>query len=671
MKLQRLFPYALFLILVCIFLWRPIFKGEALLPGDYLAQMSPWNSVVKAPNPAPQWNPLQFDAIAQFYPWRVFYARSMRAGHIPFWNPHQFSGTPFLANGQSAVLYPLNLLFVIFDPITAFTVFAALHLFLAQVFMYWLMRELGCKEFGGIIAAICFAFSAFMVLWLELPTFISVAVWLPLVLLLIHRSVERKSIYHAGLGGVALAMAFLAGHLQIAFYVAFASALWWLWKTVGSLRREGRAHVFRYVLIPCAVFLAIAALISSAQVLPSMELAAKSPRYTAPSVDGYQWFIGNALKPYRLITAFAPDFFGNPSKNTYYLLGMLDGHAGSAADYMEYGMYVGILPLMLCIIGLFEIRKRRHIGFFAALGILALLVATGTPINLLFYYFVPGFSAFGGPNRILILYVFSIAVLAGFGVEHILEIATKLSPFCYRGSKRKAPWGYVQIFVAFIVLVFHAGFLSMCITFMNEPFTDPMKVQILTTGNDSWGIAMCWGAIGIVLIALYSARVLRLSMFACLLTAIIVADLFSFGINYNPTCSRDKIYPRTALTDTLKRIASNSRIAVINPSWSLFDTPTAILPPNAAMVYGLYDLQGYDSLYLKSYKDKMAQIQQADPSPPENGNMVLIRRYTPEVGKAAAYIVTSEMFSDKSLSLVAQVDGVNIYKSANSGGNRR
>ena len=109
-RLQRWLPYALFLILVLVFLWRPIFTGRALLPGDYLARMQPWTAVEsqksKVESPRPQWNPLEWDAIAQFYPWRVFYARSMRSGHIPLWNPHQFCGTPFLANGQSACLYP-------------------------------------------------------------------------------------------------------------------------------------------------------------------------------------------------------------------------------------------------------------------------------------------------------------------------------------------------------------------------------------------------------------------------------------------------------------------------------------------------------------------------------------------------------------------------------------
>ena len=62
---------------------------------------------------APPWNPLMYDSIGQFYPWRSYAGASISHGSIPLWNPYQFCGAPFLANSQSAVLYPGNLLFYI------------------------------------------------------------------------------------------------------------------------------------------------------------------------------------------------------------------------------------------------------------------------------------------------------------------------------------------------------------------------------------------------------------------------------------------------------------------------------------------------------------------------------------------------------------------------------
>lgn len=638
-----------------VFLWKPIFTGAALLPGDYLAKMSPWNTVIKAPNPEPQWNPLQWDAIAQFYPWRVFYARSMSSGHIPLWNPHQFCGTPFLANGQSAVLYPLNLIFLIFDPITAFTIFAALHMFLAASFTYLLMREFGCKELGGIVSGICFAFSAFMVLWLELPTFIAVATWLPLILLLIHRSVERHSIFHGMLAGGVMAVAVLGGHFQVAFYVMLAAMLWWIWKLIAVWRADGQLYAVVRVGAPFVAFLVIMGLICAPQVIPSQELAMNSHRVRDVTPEGYARFLSNAVAPYRLITAFAPDFFGSPAKNNYALLGNLNGHIGSAADYMEYGMYIGILPLMLAIIALAQIYKRKHVGFFAVLGLIAILAATGTPINSIFYYLIPGFSALGGPNRILLLYLFSMAALAGFGVDCFEKHAEN---YVIRRGRRMR-WGayWTILSLCILILLFDLGI------FLARNILDlPLHSFSGIASADAGATLLVLALTSAVLTLARAKSALGSPVFGSMVLLLVAADLFAFGINYNPTCDRSEVYPRTKLTDTLKRVAGNSRIAPINPNWSLFQTPNAILPPNSAMVYGLYDVQGYDSLYTKAYKDLSSQVQGEDSSPPENGNMVLMRDYSPTLGRIASYVVVGGTIADPKARLIETIDGVHIYE---------
>lgn len=649
---RRFLPHALFAVLVCIFLWRAIFTGVALLSGDYLAQMSPWNTVSKPSNPPPQWNPLQWDAIAQYYPWRVFYARSMRAGFIPLWNPHQFCGTPFLANGQSGVLYPLNLLFLIVDPITGFTVLAALHMFLTASFMYLLLREVGRKELGAIVGGVTFAFSAFAVLWLELPTFVQAATWLPLALLLIHRAVERASAFYGMLSGGVIALSFLAGHFHIAFYVLLGAALWWLWKLVAVWQSEGKRAVLNRVVIPAAACFAVFGLIAAAQVLPTQELAANSHRVREVTAEGYQRFISNAVKPYRLVTAFAPDFFGNPSKSNYYLIGQgLDGNFyGSAADYMEYGMYAGILPLMLALFAFGLLRKVRHAGFFALLSVFALLSATGTPLNYLFYHLIPGFSALGGPNRILLLYLFGVAALAGFGADYLAEATG--------GQRRRALLATAG--AAVVVLIVFAVTWRMGIHVVGE--------MIGLTVYDE-GVAILAGLVFGVIFVISATMLIAQSLgprdsrlFSAIGVLIIVADLFAFGINYNPTCDRSRVYPQTKLTTELKRLTRNGeRIAPINPTWSLFTTPDAILPPNAAMVYGLYDMQGYDSLYTRAYKDLSSKIQGIDSSPPENGNIALVRRFAPDIGRLARYVVTSADLGEQA-ELLRTLDDVRVYE---------
>lgn len=43
--MRRAFPAVFFLMLALIFLWEPISHGKALLPGEYLLSMQPWNGM--------------------------------------------------------------------------------------------------------------------------------------------------------------------------------------------------------------------------------------------------------------------------------------------------------------------------------------------------------------------------------------------------------------------------------------------------------------------------------------------------------------------------------------------------------------------------------------------------------------------------------------------------
>ncbi|MBU4590561.1 MAG: hypothetical protein KKG01_06520, partial [Candidatus Omnitrophica bacterium] len=76
-----------------------------------------------------------------FYPLREFSVNQFRAGHIPLWNPYIHCGSPHLAELQTCVFYPLSTVYLLFPFPQAFNYFVILHIFLAGVFTYILMRE--------------------------------------------------------------------------------------------------------------------------------------------------------------------------------------------------------------------------------------------------------------------------------------------------------------------------------------------------------------------------------------------------------------------------------------------------------------------------------------------------------------------------------------------------
>ena len=655
-------------LLTVVFLYPAVLGGKALLPADYLAAMRPWRSVLSTEQQAasgdladsairiPQWNPLLWDGIAQFYPWRVHYSRSMASGVVPLWNPHQFCGAPFAANGQTAVFYPINLLFVLFSPVRAFGLSAALHLFLAGAFTFLLARALGMGRFGATVAGVVFEFSAFLVVWIELPTFVNVAVWLPLALYLILKAADEADFVYAIFAGFVLGLSILAGHFQIASYVLGAAALWWIWLIGARVRTEGHLAVRRGALLAALSFGA-AFLIAAPQILPTLELAGLSHRVREVSAEGYGKYVANAIPGRNLITLFVPNFYGNPSLSSYW--------AGSAADFMERALYVGVLPLALGIVGAVFGIRRRGAGFFVALALVSLLLAFGTAINSLTYYLLPGSSALGGPNRVILLFCFCAAMLAGFGAHWFLQHAQKE----YATTGRKLGWRALAVGSAIFAVIFLAA------QFVAAGSLSRLGIEPAKAAAAAWGQYLSLGAVllaGLGVLAAYTVGHIPKPLFGTLALAVVVGDLFGFGIGFNPTTSVDRVYPETRLTKWLQKNAGTDRLMPINENWSLDEQPDAILPPNAATVYGLYDMQGYDSLFPKRYKDFVDGRLGMDSSPRENGNILFVRSGVADWPQGtAAYVITKEVLDDPSLALVFQSDGGYVYRRRDQPGYQR
>ena len=180
-------PFLVLLLFPTLLLWRVVFAGDVFLPADLLRDIAPWRAAT--PSQMVPWNPLMWDGMGEFYPWRLFAAESLRAGWIPLWNPHQFCGTPFVANSQSAVFYPLNLLFCVMPVARAFGVSVWLHLALTGLFLYGFLRSgaFGLSPPAALVGAVAWQMSAWQVSWLALPTFLCVSCWLPLALWLAWR----------------------------------------------------------------------------------------------------------------------------------------------------------------------------------------------------------------------------------------------------------------------------------------------------------------------------------------------------------------------------------------------------------------------------------------------------------------------------------------------------
>ena len=663
-------PPLFFFVLACLFLWRSLFAGEVFLPATLLGHLAPWKSTALYPN-LPPWNPLRFDGIGQFYPWRKFAAETLRSGMIPLWNPYQFCGTPFVANSQSAVLYPGNLLFVLVrDAATAFGWVACLHLTLCGWFTYLLMRRLRCSEYAALLAGVVFAYSSWQAAWLQLPTFLATSCWFPLLLLQVYscgRTISAETGGHrkrkTGLAlascrvGAVVGLMLLAGHLQIALYGLLAGTCLAIGMAV--IRRLSPAG-----LLTCAGGLALGLMIALPQLLPAVELSRISHRVGKPSRAGFAYYLNYALPASGLAQTLLPDFFGSDTDPAnpywqYYRLKVTDEQVIAVYhNPAETAIYVGVVPLILglfaCVRGLSRTALDRRTVFFVLLALATILFALGTPINALLYFGIPGFAQSGSPARCLVLWALAWSALAALGADRLSS---------ERGTKREAAIVYG---IAIAVVALGLNLAARSLASPPPGIRDlPSLGAVFARIPSDWIRLALFLAAGIVLIVRpgfgkrhVSAPDFLKQWAGPAALGIAVIDLFWANIGVNPTSRHDQVYPETKGIAYLREHAGHERIMPINQRWSLFAPATVklpdVLPPNAATVFGLRDVQGYDSLFSGAYKTyantfaRPNNIGQLDASPVEVGNIVFFQNANapgvPETAAAYAVAVPFDTF---------------------------
>ena len=344
-----------------------------------------------------------------------YFYHMLKQGTIPLWDPTIATGSPFLGAGTHHpmflqahlhLFYPVNLLWLglaerdQFIPHAVLQYHHAFHYWLAGVFMYGFGRQLALGRYAAGIAAIAFMFSGFLLGHLMHWTAIDTVVWLPLVLACLHRA-DATGRRRWGVGaGVALGVAFLAGHPQIFYYVGLAAVafgLTLLGRRLAGGEPWGRAA--RALALVPVVALGVAAV----QLLPSFELAVGSHR---AGLD-YDWKAVGSLHPHALFQFVLP----------WGLLGI----EGWRDNVSEFYLYAGLLPLLAAV---YALARRRDwcVAFHAALGLGALLLAFGEGYGLhrVAFHLLPGLSLFRVPARALALVSFAVAALAGLGVQAFL-----------------------------------------------------------------------------------------------------------------------------------------------------------------------------------------------------------------------------------------------------------
>jgi hypothetical protein len=393
---------------VCVGLWGDcLWGGKTPVAAVYQQQMRPWAAQAANSQPPRQWDSLLFDSVAQFYPWRLLTHRAAQTGELPLWNPYQFSGTPFVGNGQSALFYPPNWLYIAIHPRLGLGLSAALHTLLGALFAFGLGRCLGLLRPAAMLAALAFVAGGFVITWMELPTLVNSLIWLPLAWCGIEVALRGRPVRGAVMLALALGMTLLAGHLQIAAYVWLFALGYAAVALVARARRHSGGATGRWLVLAVV----LGGLLSLAQVLPTLELGGRSTRGVGrPSAEGFAFHQQRTLRPVELLTLLDPDFLGSPVTGDY-----------PGISYSEHCGFVGAVTLLCGLGGLAVGWRRKRLWLLAGIALFALGGALGGLPAWLMYWGVPKLGQAGGFARLLSVWTLAAALWGGMGLDALLR----------------------------------------------------------------------------------------------------------------------------------------------------------------------------------------------------------------------------------------------------------
>ena len=527
------------------------------------------------------------DLASQFVHWRGFGFGEMAMGNLPLWNPHIYSGAPFLAGFQSALLYPLNVLYLVLPLAKAINWGIALHAFLGGLFFYLWALKRGLHPLACFLAGAEFIFCAPYFLHIyagHLPNLCTM-IWAPLLFLAIDGAVEKPAAGWCLLGMFAVAMQILAGHIQYVYYTGIAAVLYLAASLPGTAERMKALTCF-------FLFYGGAVILAAAQILPGIEAGRDSLRGVGVSYEFATMF---SFPPENLITWVVPTFFGDTVQFPYWGRWYL----------WEMSLFVSVTGFLLAVYAV-VLRQGRERFIPAAMAGILLLLAMGSylPWFGLLHAYLPGFDTFRGVSKFVFQATLFVILLSAMGLDSLLR----------EGLRKR--WPILSALGAAAVLslvvglaiwqsslspdgLWAQGMRGMFNTgqsYLAEGFFASRPTVLNAGEGAALGLAFLSATCIVIAIILF----LRVSNHwkASLLVALAILELVAAGAPVRDTFRLAAAYPAD-MVELFRQRPGDHRI--LNA-----------YKPNLAMSMGWRDVWGYDPLIPRRYGEFMAWMQQAD-----------------------------------------------------------
>ncbi len=332
-------------------------------------------------------------------------------GTLPLWDRYILGGIPVVDAMHGDIFYPATLFYFIMPLHRALGVKIVLHVWLAGLTMYFLLRTLGLGRKSALLGGIAYMTAPYIIslTYAGHDAKIFVTALFPLAVALLERFLQKPRFARALLFAVSVGLLFLTSHPQMAYFGCWGLFIYFLF-SLPRLRRTG-GLTRGVALLAMSAVLALA--LASVQFLPTyFYTTGFSPRTEGVS---FEYAASWSLHPEEIVSLLYPAFVGYdaPGVGSYWGRNPFKLNCESP----------GPLLLLLAVGGVVLLYRNRRLWPWLFLFFFCPVYALGahTPVFRLVFDLVPGTKFLRAVSVIMFMFSCSASVLAAHFMEACLS----------------------------------------------------------------------------------------------------------------------------------------------------------------------------------------------------------------------------------------------------------
>jgi hypothetical protein len=478
-----------------------------------------------------------FRDLTTFYlPAKHVVREALLSGEFPYWNPYFAAGQPLAANPEFEVFYPLQWLVLLPDYEFGFALHVIVHVWLAALGMYALLRGVRLGAGSSFFGALALALSGYLLSLINLLPILFCVAWLPLILLFAWRWFE-----HSRPRDFALASLLLGVQLLVLEPVTIVQG-WLLLAALGAAHGWRRRAVRNLAAAVAMVVAGVA--VGAVQLFPALDHARDTVRAVGFPIEVAGSWSMPLVRPAELVL---PDLLG--------------GREGHGSEYWGRELYplrggpfflsihAGIATMVLALAAI--VARLRGAVLFAGLGALSWLLAAGANTPLFRLLFDAGvFRSIRYPEKFATLFLVPLFIAAALACERLL-----------RGDRRVGRT--VVAIAATLTGLFAAAWMAAALPSFPEVFGDFWSLPRGASAHlaATFRSGLFEAAAFSLLLAVIAALAWRLgpSITLILLTVLTVANLAPLAASVAPRMPR-RLAEAPPAADVLRRTAGEGRV---------------------------------------------------------------------------------------------------------------